>query len=180
MKEQNRYVKLGVTVFLTVGAILLFYDTLFGSRFLPAIWRQFLSAVQPIVMGALIAYLLAPVVNFFEDTLFPSAVRKARERGQHISAPARAVSLLLTWVLIGVMLYVLASVLLPELYKSVVQLINNVENYYLTISGWVQHLLETNPTLETWVAGQMDTYYEAVEKWLKTELLPQAQTVMVR
>ena len=178
MKEQNRYVKLGVTVFLTVGAILLFYDTLFGSRFLPAIWRQFLSAVQPIVMGALIAYLLAPVVNFFEDTLFPSAVRKARERGQHISAPARAVSLLLTWVLIGVMLYVLASVLLPELYKSVVQLINNVENYYLTISGWVQHLLETNPTLETWVAGQMDTYYEAVEKWLKTELLPQAQTVM--
>lgn len=178
MKEQNRYVKLGVTAFLTVGAILLFYDTLFGSRFLPAIWRQFLAAVQPIVMGALLAYLLAPVVDFFEDNLFPSAIKKAREQGRLISTGARAVSLLLTWVLIGVMLYVLASVLLPELYKSIVQLLGSVELYYNTISGWVEHLLETNPTVEQWVAAQMDGFYQSAKTWLQTELLPQATSLM--
>ena len=71
----------------------------------------------------------------------------------------RALSILLTWVVIGVLLYLLASVLLPELYKSVLQLVSNAETYYWTISDWVQHLLETNPTLETWVAAQMDGIY---------------------
>lgn len=82
--------KLGLTVFCTVSAILLFYDTLFGRRVLQSISRQMLTAVQPILYGALIAYLLAPVVNFFERTLFPGALEKARRKGRLTArAPGR-------------------------------------------------------------------------------------------
>ena len=91
----------------------------------------------------------------------------------------RALSILLTWVVIGVLLYLLASVLLPELYKSVLQLVSNAETYYWTISDWVQHLLETNPALETWVAAQMDGIYADISHWVKTDMLPQAQILML-
>ena len=40
MPQRKRYVQMGLTVFCTVGAILLFYDTLFGHRVLLKIWRQ--------------------------------------------------------------------------------------------------------------------------------------------
>lgn len=174
MKRKEGYMRLGLTVFFTVGAILLFYDTLFGRRVLLEIGRQFLGAVKPVLYGAFIAYLLAPVVNFFEAPLRA----RGRRPEQFPTMGPRAVSLLLTWIAICMMFYLLASVLLPELYKSVVQLVGNVENYYLTISGWVEHMLETNPTVEQWVAEQMSTYYEAAEKWLTEVALPQAQTVM--
>ena len=128
MKRDNGYMKLGVAVFLTVGTILLFYDTLAGHRVLLGIWRQFLGALQPVIYGAFIAYLLAPMVNFFEDNLFSASIKKAREKGKLISTGARAVSLLLTWAVIGLLVYLLASVLLPELCKSIFQLISNVEN----------------------------------------------------
>ena len=170
--------KLGLTVFCTVSAILLFYDTLFGRRVLQSISRQMLTAVQPILYGALIAYLLAPVVNFFERTLFPGALEKARRKGRLTARGTRALSLLLTWLLICVLGYLLASVLLPELYRSVLQLAGNVENYYLIISGWVEHLLETNPDVEAWVMTQMDTYFTDIETWLTKEALPQATTLM--
>ena len=167
-----------MTAFLTVCAILLFYDTLFGRRVLLVIGRRFLEAVQPILYGAMIAYLLAPVVNFFERVFFETAARRALEQGRFICRGARAVSLVLTWIVICFCGYVLASVLLPELYRSVVQLVGNVETYYRTVSGWVEHLLETNPAVENWVTAQMDNYFKDISSWLTDTALPQAQTVM--
>lgn len=172
--RQNGYFKRGLTVFLTVSAILLFYDTLFGSRVLLDLGRQFLGALKPVLYGAFIAYLLAPMVNFFEDIFRP----QGRKPGRFPHMALRAVSLLLTWIVIGVLFYLLGSVLLPELYKSVMQLVANIETYYLTVSGWVEHLLETNPELENWVAGLMDTYFETAKTWVEEEALPQAQLLM--
>ena len=65
MKQKSGYLRFGLTAFLTVSAILLLYDTLFGSQAIISFGGQLLTAVQPILYGALIAYLMAPVVNFF-------------------------------------------------------------------------------------------------------------------
>lgn len=179
MKQKDLHIKWGLTVFCTVAAVLLFYDTILGSRFLLRVGRQFLSATTPILYGAAMAYLLAPMVNWFDTAIARCGLtKKAGTRGRKVSLGVRSVSILLTWALIGVMLYLLASVLLPELYKSVLQLVANVENYYNTISGWVLHMLETYPSMEQWVTQQMDTYYAAMESWIQYELLPQATTVM--
>lgn len=186
MNRKSEHLKNGLTVFLTVGAILLFYDTLFGRHWLPRVWQQLLSAVRPILYGAFMAYLLAPVVNFFEDRLFPAQVRRAREKGRFTAPAARAVSLLLTWALVCLMFYILASVLLPELYKSVLQLVSNVETYYNTIAGWVETLLATYPDVENLVVEQLNVYYQDIAGWLNAndiagwlqKALSQAQTVM--
>ena len=178
---KNRYVKWGLTAFCTVGAILLFYDTLFGSHALMLFVRKLLKASQPVLYGAFMAYLLTPVVNFFELRPFAQVSRKPLPREperQRISKGIRAVSILLTWALILVMAYVLFSILIPELYKSLLQLVSNIETYYNTINGWVQHLLETNPALERWATLQMENYYKLLEDWVKNDLLPQLTTLM--
>lgn len=186
MNRKSAPVKYGVTVFLTVGAILLFYDTLFGRHWLPGVWRQLMEAVRPILYGAFIAYLLAPVVNFFEDRLFSAQVKKAREKGRFTAPAVRAASLLMTWLVVCLVFYILASVLLPELYKSVLQLISNAENYYNTIAGWVESLLDTYPDVEAMVVNQLNAYYQDITSWLGAndvadwlqKALSQAQTVM--
>lgn len=178
MSRKNSYVKMGLTVFFTVCAILLFYDTLFGSRTAVKFGRQFVKALQPVFLGALIAYLLAPVVNFFERKLFHVHLSRIRRQGRLSSRRARAASLLLTWMIVCAAGYLLASFLLPELYKSVVQLISSAESYYLTVRGWVERLLESNPDLEDWVTAQLGVYYADIQVWLTREVLPQATTLM--
>ena len=178
MARPSSYVRMGLTVFFTVCAILLFYDTLFGSRTAIVFGRQFFKALQPVFYGALIAYLLAPVVNYFERKLFHDHLQRAREQGKMTSRRARAVSLLLTWMLICAAGYLLASFLLPELYKSVVQLVTSAESYYQTVRGWVEHLLESNPEVEMWVTQQLNIYYEDIQSWLTLKMLPQATTLM--
>ncbi|MCI9331648.1 MAG: AI-2E family transporter [Oscillibacter sp.] len=173
MERKDHYISMGVTAFLTAAAMMLFYDTLFGGKTLLALLRT----VRPILYGAFIAYLLAPMVNAFERQLFPRRPGRERKRSQALFI--RAVGILLAWLVIAVFFYLLASVLLPELYKSVLQLVANVDNYYSTISGWVTHLLETNPAVADWVSQQMAAYFQDLDKWLTGGVLPQVQAVMV-
>ena len=176
MKRKDGRVQLGLTVFFTVSAILLLYDTFFGRRVLQSFSRKFLSALSPVLYGAFMAYLLAPMVNYFEELFLPKG--KKIEKGKRTSGGLRALSILLTWAIIALMLYLLASVLLPELYKSIAQLLSNIETYYHTISGWVAHLLETYPPLEHWVSQQLDLSYNSLMNWITKEVLPQASTLM--
>ena len=173
MERKSNYISMGVTAFLTAAAVLLFYDTFFGGRAVLAL----LKTVQPILYGAFIAYLLAPMVNFFERHLFPLRPGRMRKRPQAMLI--RAVGILLAWLVIACFFYLLASVLMPELYKSVLQLVDNADNYYRTISGWVIHLLETNPAVANWVSQQMAAYFQDLDKWLTSGVLPQLQAVMV-
>ena len=172
MERKNNYIHMGVTAFLTAAAILLFYDTLFGSKVI----LDLLQSVRPILLGAFFAYLLAPMVNFFERNLFPRP--EGRQRKRSTAAIIRAVGILLSWVVICFFIYLLASVLMPELYKSVLQLIANVDNYYNTIAGWVTHLLETYPEIADRVVEWMNTSFENIDKLLTGEVLPRLQTVM--
>ena len=173
MERKSNYISMGVTAFLTAAAVLLFYDTFFGGRAVLAL----LKTVQPILYGAFIAYLLAPMVNFFERHLFPLRPGRMRKRPQAMLI--RAVGILLAWLVIACFFYLLASVLMPELYKSVLQLVDNADNYYRTISGWVIHLLETNPSVAEWASQQMANYFQDIDKWLTSGVLPQLQAVMV-
>ena len=179
MKNKDGALRWGLAIFLTVSAILLFYDTLFGRRVLPAFGSQLLGALQPVIIGGVLAYLLAPVIDFIERRLFPGRLEAAHKAGQLISRGARAVSLVLTWAIIALLCYVLGHVLLPQLYQSVIQLFSSVESYYNTISGWVEHLLESNPTVEAWVAAQMDKFYATATEGLKNEVLARTQMLMV-
>jgi len=174
MNRNNGYVRLGLAAFFTVGTILLFYDTMMGGRELLKIWQKLLSALQPVLLGAFLAYLLAPAVNFFQDGLGSLIPGKSPRRW----ALLRTVSLLLTWAVIAFLVYLLASVLLPELYKSVIQLVSNIENYYRTVYNWVDGLLRTNPTLESWMAAQMEKVYTELETWVQNTLLPRATEFM--
>jgi len=179
MLRKNPYVKTGLTAFCTVATVLLFYDTLFGSHFLLKIWKQFLDASTPVLYGAFLAYLLSPVVNVFDGTALRLRLAKTEgNRGRRVSLGMRSVSILLAWALVIGLLYLLGSVLLPELYKSVQQLVGNLETYYQTISGWIMHMLETYPSVEQWVTQQLNTYYEGLMSWAKNDLLPQAALVM--
>ena len=83
MMQKGIYGKAALTVFLVVCAILIFYDTFFASRTLIALLRKLLEALNPILYGGLLAYLLAPVINFFDRALFPAATEKARAQGKY-------------------------------------------------------------------------------------------------
>lgn len=181
MKGKSSYLKWGLTIFLTVCAILVFYDTFYMNGTLQRMVSKLASILSPVLVGLVMAYLLAPIVNWIERLIRSGLGRIKGLEGKtipHAAGWLRAVSILLTWAIVLLLLYLMFSVVIPQLVDSVVMLINNAETYYDKIYTWIVNLLDKNPTVEDWVNKNLDTYYKNLLDILTNKILPGAQQML--
>ena len=146
MKGKSGYLKWGLTIFLTVCAILVFYDTFYMSGALQRLLSKLASILSPVLVGLVMAYLLAPIVNWFEKLILSGLHRIKRLEGKtipHAAGWLRAVSILLTWAIVLLLLYLMFSVVIPQLIDSVVMLINNAGCGYLGRMGETETAVQT-------------------------------------
>ncbi len=169
MDYKKRYFYLGLTVVLSVCAILVFYDTVFKNAVLLTLLGTLVKALKPVIYGAAMAYLFAPVVNFFDRSV-TELTKKRVSRGID-----RALSILLTWVVAFFLIYLLFSILIPQLYQSIVTLIGNTQNYYNTVYAWVTQMLDNHPRIAAVVSAAINEYWGEATKWFTGTFLPQAQ-----
>ena len=181
MKEWLRYGKWALTAFITVCAILVFYDTFYQSGALGEFLQKTTSILAPVLYGLAMAYLLTPMVNWFERLIRPQ-IDKLRAKRQMAplkpySGWLRALSILLTWSTVLLVLYLLMSVLVPQLVESVKTLIANAEGYYNTVYGWGNALMEDNPRLAQWLQEQLENYRESAGSFIDS-LMPKLENLI--
>ena len=164
--KRSRYLRWGMTAVLSVCAILVFNDTVFHSGVVLHLLRTLLTALAPVIYGAAMAYLLAPVVDRFDRLLLPRVRRAAAVRG---------LSILLTWALMFLLLDLLLSILIPQLYQSIRNLVGNMQTYYRVSYSWVDQLLKDNPDISVAVTDAFNEFYMELRRWFTDSLLPQAR-----
>ena len=178
-REKKKYLAWGLTAFLTGCALLIFYDVFYrdNSGTVQAIFAKLFSVLTPVLYGLGMAYLLAPIVNFLERAILRLRDKLERKRGKAIRIHKgwlRAASIFLTWAVVLVLVYLLLSMLVPQLVDSITTLVNNLESYYTTIYNWATGLLSDNPEL----TDLFNRYYNETIQWLTTKLLPGLQTAV--
>ena len=171
MKNKS-YLRWGLTVTLSACAILVFYNTFFQNGVLLLFLKKLLHILKPVIYGFALAYLLAPVVNFF-DRIFKCADKKE----QHPTL-VRAGSILATWLFVALLIYALLHILIPQLVISIQTLAANVEDYYNTVYNWVLGLMEDYPDVSRWLIKRANSYYNELSKTLKS-IIPQAQQALM-
>ena len=76
----NRYLHWGVTAFLVIAASMLFYYGIFHMKTLIVGIKTFLGIMAPIIYGVILAYILSPLINLFEQKLiYPQLEKHRRE-----------------------------------------------------------------------------------------------------
>ena len=171
-QKKEHYFYWGLTAFLTVCAVLVFYDTVFQGGVLFTLLRTLAKALAPVLYGAAMAYLLAPIVNFFDRCIGRGG------KGRSPRGLVRAGSILLTWAVVFFLLYLLFSIILPQLYLSVVTLVGNMQSYYNTVYGWITQLFERYPGLLDALSGAISEYWDELRNWFTKVFLPQAQQTL--
>ena len=178
--KRTQYFKWGLTAFLTVCAVLVFFDTFYQNGVLQRFLSKLASILAPVLYGAAIAYLLTPVMSWLEKAiragwkkLFPKRELKPRSGG------LRLVSILLTEAVVIFLLYLLMSVLIPQLMDSVTTLINNAEAYYRKVYDWADGLLDSENEIAVWLAGLITERYTDGMAFLTDKVLPWAQKAVV-
>ena len=166
--KNKTYWHWGLTLALTACAILVFYDTFFQDGVLLLFIKKLFKILTPVIYGFALAYLLAPIVNFFDRSLKSASPRMR-------SGAVRALSILIAWALAALVIYILMSILIPQLYASILLLASNMETYYRTVYAWVTRMLENNPDVANWATGMIREYYKELVSWVTETWIPQAQ-----
>lgn len=130
-----------------------------------------LGVLTPFVYGGAMAYLLKTPCGFLERQ-FQAALP---EKGKKWANVLAVVSVLLLSVLV---IYLLLSMILPEMGRSIMALAAAVPAKLDQLALWVTRHLEGNETLQNYVNNGL-LYFEGwLNDWTSTDLLPKVEGMM--
>lgn len=176
---KSKYLCWGITAFTVICAGMLFYVLLFRMEVVFGTLKRLLSIMMPVICGAVIAYLLIPIVNFQERHVYKFLVQK-----KHIT-PNKTQQKVIRYVGIGfalifafLIIYSLLAMIMPSIIESIISIINDFPRYFQNIRHWLESLLKDNPEFKTAVFSYMEQYSPKLENFLNDQLVPQLKAIL--
>lgn len=159
--EQRKpdYMKLGLTIFLSLAASIAFFFLLLRFGAVSSFLAVVLSALKPVLIGMVLAYLLCPIVKFFEKLL--------KKLGKFARLAAVLVTLLLAFVLFGLF----CALMVPSLAKSVSELAAGLP---AQLQGHLERLrayLESDSEAVAAVMQMIESAENFLTNWIKNNML---------
>ncbi len=177
-KWDKKYLYWGVTAFCVVVTSIAFFWMLNSWAGIRRIAGLIVDALMPVIYGFLIAYLLNKIMVVLEDKLFLKLFLKLCKKKQSLGRKlARAVSITFTILLALGLIAGLLIIVLPELYNSVMKIVDNSSDYFNVAMTWVEHVFDGRD-LEPVAAKWLTTISDSVVNWLKDNVLNKLSTIL--
>lgn len=173
--KQNKYsgyIAAGVTAFSVITAGLLLFFALFHFPVIMDFFSLVSHILRPIFYGVVLAFLLLPIHRFFFSvltSLFPN-------KGKKVEGMLNLLAIVLSLLLALMMIYILLAMVVPQVYQSIVGLVQAMPGYIRDIQVWLVEFLKDNPEIEASVMPYYDSFAESIQRWLQTDLLPNLES----
>lgn len=172
IKLSNKYVRWGLTAFLVIAASICFYYLIFHRSNFEANLAEITEILMPIVIGLVMAYLLAPVLNYIDHKiLVPLCNKLGIKDTARRNKALRGIGILITAFLFFFLIYALIAMLLSQIVPSIQSIVANFDIYLNNIKSWLDELLANNPEIKNYVAKNIDRYSNELELWLNNTVL---------
>ena len=127
----KRYASMGLTAFCVIAASILFFLVLYKYETVIRTVKAVLRILEPIVFGFIIAYLMYPVVKFF-DRYLTRLLKKVFRRQEKARSIGKGLSIFLALLFWIAVIAVLAVMVIPELYT-------NISSMIAALPGQIRH-----------------------------------------
>lgn len=166
------YFKIGLTAFVVIACSILFY--LLVSK-LDVVWAGINTVFQilmPIISGLVIAYLLNPLLNFFESNVY----KRVQPRLKY-SKVRRVLSVTSTIILVFLLLAGFFWLLIPQLVDSITGLIDLIPGYLNQAKIVWQNLVQSFPALEDYFQIDVNQIFSSIQS-VFNEYMPAVQNLL--
>ncbi len=164
------YLAVGLTAILVIFVSLLIFFFLFRFDGFSSGVGDILRSLQGVIIGLVLAYLLNPVMKFFER-LFRKRLYTKRERTKKQNRIIRGLAVAVTMVVFLAVVAVLVILIVPQLVESIQDLISTLSEKLETLTDWINRL-----TRNTQLAGQMEDLAGQLFDWLEDWMMSSLQS----
>ena len=178
MREKySNHFRWGVTVITIIAFGILFFFFVFRMDAILGFFGEIFSILAPIILGAVIAYLINPLVTVTDKYTFNFCKRcHLPVKISSFIATAFSIALWLGLLIAGISF--LFSMIVPELYSSILKLASDLRIYVNIIYDFVNEHLQSNPEILKIVEEVLNTLTNSVYNWVNNDLIVQAQNIM--
>ena len=166
-----KYLYWGITAFLVIVASILFYLLLNRMDVVLSVINFLIAIATPFLIGFVTAYLLNPVMEFFEKRCFKPLISKTNK--QVHPKLARVFALIVTFLLAFAVVFALGFMVFPQLFQSISGIIINLSTYFSRIEKWILGFASENQNIVTMLETQFENISKTVTSWATNDLLPQ-------
>ncbi len=169
-EEHKRYIAAGVTAFSVIAASMLLFFALFQWETIRAFFDQLCHILRPVLLGLVLAFLLLPVhrgiLNFLRKV--------TNSKHQNL---LNMCAIILSLLFAAVLIYLLLAMVVPQVYDSVVGLVNAIPEYIISVQTRLQTFLQNNPDIQAAVMSAFNSAAASLEQWIVSEILPNLESV---
>lgn len=161
-----------VTVLIIVSVAILGFFALYRLDAIAAIVKKILGILAPVIYGMAIAYILAPMANFWER-LLSDLLKKRMSNIDKADKLARGASIGISLILAVAIVFVLIYMVIPELISTIYGLVVSLPQQIDNAEKYLTNMAVKNSNIATVMETVLSAVAEWFEKWMKTELLTQ-------
>lgn len=180
-KIEKKYVMLAVLTLVIILISLVFNNLLEQGDKYTSIRSAIKGTFSPIIGGFILAYLLNPILKFTERTLFTPLAKKIytkKDAEQKQKKFSRALGVITTLALFLLLVIGGLCLVIPQIYDSILKIIQDVPSYYREIEQWIKGLLEEENEVSIYVLSLLDSAYLQVMEYVNSVLIPNMDTIV--
>ena len=166
--DKKQYLRMGVTIFVSLAAVVAFFFLLLRYQGLKSYLDVISMALQPVMAGIVIAYVLCPVAKFFERQF-------CRVRGP--ARAARLLSVLFTLIFAMGILVLFCALVLPQVVDSIRTLVVDLPGMLEIQLTRLGKYLESDSDAAATVMQMITSVETFLMTWIKENLFSTVSNV---
>lgn len=179
--EKNRKIKKNLkfanlpqafTIMLIIGIGLLTFFALYRFEAIAGIVGKIFNILAPILYGVAIAYILNPIMVFWEEK-FCSLLSKKNTNIERIQKVSRGLGIFISLLMAIAVLFVIFYLVLPELISTVYGLIISIPGQLEEFEQYLTGLMDSNSEFSALVQPIIASITDWFEGWLRNDLFNQ-------
>ena len=128
-------------------------------------------------MGIVIAYLLNPVVEFYERHLDRS-LGKFIEKKTKKKVSMRGLSIFISVIIVLAVIALLIMMVVPQIYTNISNLVYSFPEQIQDLVGKLMELAKNNEKVRNAINGFYDNFMNYITNWIKSDMLGQVSVVI--
>jgi len=158
----KKYLIWGVTAFLVLAAAIILIFFFIQKEDFSDVFGNLMSAMSPVILGAVLAYIMNPLMSFFDRKISHFLLKRVRKKKRALSF-SKGMSLVLTLIVVVLIIGILVYMLVPEVTATIKRLVDEVPGQANEFLEWFNGLVGDG----SWFGNILKNIVEKITEWIE-------------
>lgn len=174
----KKYISIGIIAFLVIVCSILFFFAFFQIEIFKNGLEKIVETLKPVIFGMIFAYLLTPIVNFFErKVFFPLDLKKNSDISTKRRKVYRILSIIITILIIAGLITLFIKSVAPQIGNSISKIYVQFPVYLESLQKWVNSILSKNAVTIKNFENFFNVYSKDIYAYFYGTIVPEFENI---